>query len=102
MTRLAARLSPEIVAGLLSALVLVGLFGVRPPSSSPGPAGASATPRPSVEPSPSDALPAVAHIWPDAHSELAVHFLSSAQPAPASTRSRHTLKNPIRHPRAIS
>lgn len=59
MTRLAARLSPEIVAGLLSALVLIGLFGVRPPSSSPGPAGPSATPRPSVEPSPSDGLPAV-------------------------------------------
>jgi len=34
--------------------------------------------------------------------ELAVHFFSSSQSAPTSTRSRHALRNPIRQPRVTA
>ena len=59
MTRLAARISPEIVAGVLSVIVLVGLFGVRPSNGSSGLPGPSGTPQPSPQPTASDALPAL-------------------------------------------
>jgi hypothetical protein len=59
MTRLASRISPELVAAVLSLIVVVALFGVRAPSGSAGGPGASQTPTPSVGPTASDALPAL-------------------------------------------
>lgn len=59
MTRLASRISPEIVAGLLSLIVLVAVIGVRSPAASTGTPGASGSPTASPQPTPSDALPPV-------------------------------------------
>jgi hypothetical protein len=58
MTRLAARVSPEIVAAVLSVAVIALLVGVRVPGGRVPQPGPSATPRPSVAPSPSDRLSA--------------------------------------------
>ena len=58
MSRLAARVSPEIVAGILSVAVIALLVGVRVPSAPAPQPGASETPGPSVAPSPSDGLSA--------------------------------------------
>lgn len=56
MNRLVSRISPEIVAGALSLVVLVALVGVRAPSGTAAEPAASASPAPSVRPGASDPL----------------------------------------------
>jgi hypothetical protein len=56
MSRLAERVSPEIVAGLLSVTVIAMLIGIRGPGTPVAGPGPSESPRPSVAPTPSDGL----------------------------------------------
>lgn len=59
MNGLAARISPEIVAGLLSVIVIAALVAVRAPIGTAAGPDASASPSVSVRPTASDALPAL-------------------------------------------
>jgi hypothetical protein len=56
---LAARISPEIVAGLLSVIVIAALVAVRAPIGTAAGPDASASPSVAVRPTASDALPAL-------------------------------------------
>lgn len=56
MIRVTSRISPEIVAAVLSVAVVLAVVGVRPPTpTAPGPGG-SATPVPAVRPTASEGL----------------------------------------------
>ncbi len=59
MNGLRNRTSPELVAALLAAVVIVAVVGIRAPSGSAAPASPSASPSASVRPTGSDPLSAV-------------------------------------------
>jgi hypothetical protein len=56
---LTSRISPEIVAGALSVVLVVALIGVRAPSGTASTPNASESPATSVQPTASDSLPAI-------------------------------------------